>query len=99
MKLRVFYTVKYHGQYQTAQPDAALRHQRPRVTGTKPHAPRGAAGLGTHPTGTAGHMRATPEPPGAVRSCTTGRGSYRDHLSRAGHISYESMHAHLGTAC
>ena len=37
----------YHGPYRTAQPDS-LRHRRLRMTGTKPHAPRGTAGRGTN---------------------------------------------------
>jgi hypothetical protein len=46
---------------------------------------------------TAGCTRATLELHGAVRSGAAGCGSNRDHWPPAGHESYASTHAHLGT--
>jgi hypothetical protein len=63
------------------------------MTGTEPHAPRGAAGRG--PNRDSGPYA---ELHGAVRSGTTGCRPNRDHGPCAGRGSYASTHAHLGTA-
>jgi hypothetical protein len=78
-----------------AQPDS-LRHRRLRMTGTQPHARRGAAGRGPNwDSGPcAGHA-------GAARRCTKRhRRLWAQPGPRActGRGSYASTHAHFGTA-